>query len=258
MMAGFMEAGLYTFVTPEADPSPGVGIHYKKFVDPVVDETADLIFKIIDPFVQFMDDPYGTRYSGIDWPYHRIRDVVEVYFTEEVIDMPDLITSNYKTLWAAMKGYFVEGAEFGELLWHEYLGVQPVIGLTAVAEKLGHGEQAKLVKNLVSFYTLAVYEALGWDQWVVDGGDSYFLPTGFDVPGRPKPVVIQGGSIRGPGRLRLPSSDARDFTILKMEVWKRASLIAWELLDRQLLSEFIIDKMDVVDTSQDSPLAASG
>lgn len=254
-MAGFMEGGLYTFKTPEADPSPGIGEFFRPHVTPVVDETADIIHTIIRPFVDMMDDPYGTRYSGIDWPFSRIHALVGQYFTEEVIDIPDLITSNYKTLWAAMKGFYVEGAEFGPLLWLEHLGVQPTIGLQAVAEKFGMGERVRRLRTYVDWYALAVYEALGRDGWVVDGGDSYFLPTNFEAPGRPKPIRIQARSVRGPNNLLLPTDESFNYpVILKMEVWKRASLVAWELLDRQLLSEFAIGKMDVVDTSQDSPV----
>ncbi len=250
-MATKIPGGAATFTTPTGDV--GIGHEYvaKLQREGRYQAVADLVWDLLEDFVEWYGHPYGDKFSGVDWDLVDVESATLKFLTEEVFTMPSFVAPAYGTAWAAFKGAVAEGDGFSGRMFPDWAKIGHALSLESVAEERGMGDRVADARRAVRRIALAYYEMLAYDEWIIDGGpDDYWLPSNFTREDGTKPVRLKA-------REYFDRSVAKDI-VLKKDVLDRLDQILWSFVNRDLLYGFVVAKMRIVDTSQASPLEGTG
>ena len=255
-MAHKIGGGAETFVTyPDGDV--GIGHEYVAHLarEGTYTTIAKVVWDILEKFIEWYGRPYGDKFSGVDWTYSNILTATEVFLTEETIVMPSFSAPTYGTAWAMFKGAVTEGDGFSSRMFLEWAKIEDVLSMQSLAA--GAGLPSKVItgaRKASDRIAHGYYEMLHIDGHIEDGGESYWLPSNFIREDGTRPKKIKKSEYFIPG-----DRDAADLIgVMTHDILERLQLILWSAINRDLIKGFILARMRIVDTSQDSPLSGTG
>lgn len=210
-------------------------------------------------FVEYYGWPYGNMYSGVNVDEYTIAEWMWVYDTVDTFKMPTFgAVVDHPTGWGVAKACITEGQAFAATLIGPHLfGYEPTLSVEEIAEWLGLDDELKAAKKAVKvlaqgYYEVGIIEGVIQDATEGEAG-GYWKDTVHKLDDGSFPKRIDRSE-------RLNPRDKywnRPMPIMVETVRDRLEEVLWLHFNSHAI-RFVLAKMEVVDTYQDSPVGGTG